>query len=106
MAREPNEDFGNGELGPLGSVSVEDKSNASLVGLTALAFFFDPLGIGGEGHVVASVAIEEARGWLAGGEVGKVSLLARLDAVAAALEALSDLFMEDAPPRVHTILLV
>ena len=37
------------------------------------------------------------------GRVGRVSLLARLDAVAAALGAFSDLFMEEAPPRVCTI---
>ena len=49
FAREPNSDFGSGEFGPLGSVSTEDKSDASLIGLTTLAFFFDPLGIGGEG---------------------------------------------------------
>ena len=65
-------DFSSGELGPLGSVSTEDKSDVSLVGLTALALFFDPLGICGEGHVVASVATEEATGWVAGGEVGGV----------------------------------
>ena len=47
----PNGDFCSGEFGPLGSVSVEDKSNASLVGLTALAFFFDPLGCVCRGQV-------------------------------------------------------
>ena len=103
---EPNGDFGNDELGPLGNMSIEDKSNASLVGLTALAFFFDPLGIGGEERVVASIATEGATGWVVGGGVGRVSLIAHLDVVAAALGALSDLFMEEAPPRVCTMLLV
>ena len=72
-------------MGPLGKVSVEDKSDMSLVGLTTLAFFFDPLGIGGERHVVAIVATEEATSWVAG---GRVSLLACLDAVTTALGAL------------------
>ena len=85
---------------------VEDKSDASLVGLMALAFFFDPLGIDEEGCVMASVAIEEAMSWVARGEVGRVSLLARLDAVATALGPLSNLFMEEALPRVVTTLLV
>ena len=62
LVREPIGDFSNGELGPLGRVSVEDKSNTSLVDLTTLAFFFDLLGIGGEGRVVASVATEKATG--------------------------------------------
>ena len=59
---DPNSDFGSGEFGPLGRVSTKDKSDASLVGLTALAFFFDPLWIGGEGRLMASVATEEATG--------------------------------------------
>ena len=62
FAGEPNGDFSSDKLGPLGNVSTEDKSDASFVGLTALAFFFDPLGIGGEGCVVVSVAKEAARG--------------------------------------------
>ena len=95
---DPNDDFGSGELGPLGSVSPEDKSNASLVCLTALAFFFNPLGIGGEGRVVAFVATKEAMGWVAGGGVVGVSLFAHLDAIAVTLEPLLDLFMEEAPP--------
>ena len=67
-------------------------------GLTARAFFLVPFGTsGGEEGFVASVAIEEATGWVAGGEVGRVSLLGHLDTVAAALGALSDLFMEEAP---------
>ena len=103
---EPNSDFHSGEFRPLGSVSAEDKSEASLVGLTTLAFFFNLLGIGGEGCAVVYVAIEEATGWVAGGGVGGVSLLASLDAVAAALEPLSNLFMEEAPPRVLTIFVV
>ena len=85
---------------------VEDKFDTYLVGLTALAFFFDPLGISGEGHVVASVATEAAMGWVAGGGVGTVSLLSHLEAVAAALDPLSDLLLEEAPPRVRTMLLV
>ena len=52
---------------------------------------------------MASVAIEEATGWVAGGRVGGVLLLTRLDIVATALGAFSYLFMEEAPPRVHTI---
>ena len=32
LAKEPREDFGNGDLGSLGRVSSEDKSDASLVG--------------------------------------------------------------------------
>ena len=79
-------------------MSAEDKSNASLVGLTALAFFFDPLGIGGEGRVVASVATEEATGWVAGGGIGGVLLLAHLDADAVGLGALSDIFIVEEPP--------
>ena len=62
LAEEPKGDFDNGKFGPLGKVSVEDKSDGSLVDLTVLAFFFDPLGIGGKGRVVASIAIEEATG--------------------------------------------
>ena len=62
LAREPKGDFGNGELGPLGKVFIEDKSDVSLVSLTTLAFFFDPLGIGGEGRVVISAITEEATG--------------------------------------------
>ena len=45
LVREPRGDFDNGELGPLGRVSAEDRLDASLVDLTALAFFFDPLGL-------------------------------------------------------------
>ena len=33
---DPNGDFSNSELGSLGSVSIEDKSDTSLVSLTAL----------------------------------------------------------------------
>ena len=62
LTREPKGDFGNGELGTLGKVSVRDKSDASLVGLIALAFIFDPLGIGGKGCSMDSVATEEATG--------------------------------------------
>ena len=64
---DPKEDFDNCELGPLDKVSVEDKFDASLVGLWALAFFFVPIRIGGEEGVVASVSTEEATAWLAGG---------------------------------------
>ena len=95
---EPNGDFSNGEFGPLGSVSAKDKSDASLVGLAALTFFFYPLGIGGEGRAMASVATEAATSWVAG-----VSLLARLDAVVTTLEPLSNLLLEEAPPRVRTM---
>ena len=102
MAGKPNGDFNSGKLGPLGSVSAEDKSDVFLVGLTTLAFF-DPLGIGGEGCVVASIATEVAMGWVARVRVGRVSLLAYLDAIVATLWAFSDLFMEEAPPRVCTI---
>ena len=87
---DPYSDFGSGEFGPLGNVLVEDKLNVCLVGLTTLAFFFDPLGIGGEGRAVASVGTEEAIGSVAGGRVGKVSLLARLDTVGTTLGAFSD----------------
>ena len=93
LAGEPKGDFNNGELRPLGRVSAEDRSDASLVGLTTLVFFFDSFGIGGEEHVVASVATEETTGWLARGRVRGVSLLARFDVVAAAMGPLSDLFM-------------
>ena len=84
---------------------AKDKFDASLVSLTALAFFFDPLGIGGEGHIVVSIAIEAATGWVAGGggRVGGVSLFAHLDAVAAALEPLSNLLLEEAPPWLRTM---
>ena len=60
LAGEPKEDLDNGELGPLGKVFAEDKSDESLVSLIALVFFFDPLGIGGDGRAVASVTTEEA----------------------------------------------
>ena len=103
LAREPKGDFDNGELGPLGNVAAENKSDASFGQLKALAFFFDPLGIGGEGSFVAFVATEEATGWVAG---GGVSLFACLDVVTVALGTLSDLFMEEALPRVRTVLLV
>ena len=103
FTEEPNSDFGSGEFRPLGSVFAKDKSDTSLVGLTALAFFFDSLGIGGEGRVVASIATEVATGWVARGGVGGVSLLARLDAIVFALEPLLDLFIEEAPPRVRTM---
>ena len=106
LAREPKGDFGSGELGALGRVSAEDKSDASLDGLKDWAFFFDPFGIGGEERVVASVATKEATGWLAGGRVGGVSLLSRFDAIATALGPLSDLFMVEEPPHVFTIFLV
>ena len=33
LAGEPKGDFDNGELGPLGNVSAENKSDVSLVGL-------------------------------------------------------------------------
>ena len=59
---DPNGDFDSDEFGPLGSVFAEDKFDTSLVDLTALAFFFDPLGIGGERSVMASIATEEATG--------------------------------------------
>ena len=98
---EPNGDFDNGELGPLGSVSVEDKSDASLVILTALPFFFNPLWISGEGRPMTFIAIEAATGWVAEGGVGGVLLFARLDTITAALGAFSDLFMV-APPWVPT----
>ena len=52
---------------------------------------------------MASIAIEEATSWVARGEVGRVSLLACLDVVVAALGAFLDLFMEEALPRVRTI---
>ena len=103
MDGDPNGDFSSGDFGPLGSVFVEDKFDASLVGLTALAFFFDPLGIGGEERVVASVATGEAMGWVAGGGVRGVLLLAHMDVVATALGAFSNLFMEEAPPWVCII---
>ena len=45
LAREPRGDFNGGELGPLGKVSAEDMSDASLVDLTTFAFFFDLLGL-------------------------------------------------------------
>ena len=72
FTREPNGDFGSGEFGPLGSVSIEEKFDASLVGLTSLAFFFEPLGIGGEERAMASVATEATTSWVAGGGVGGV----------------------------------
>ena len=62
LAGEPNDDFDSGEFAPQGSVSAEGKSDLSLVGLTALAFFFNPLGIGGEGCAMVFVATEEATG--------------------------------------------
>ena len=71
--------------------------------MTALTFFFNPLGIGGEGCVVASVATEEATGWVAEGGMGGVSLLAYLDAIATAVGAFSNLFMDEALPQVLTI---
>ena len=95
FVREPNGDFSSGEFGPLGSMSTEDKTDASLVSLTTFAFF-NSLGIGVEGRVVVI-------GWVAEDGVGRVSLLAHLDADAAALEPLSDLFMEEASPRILTI---
>ena len=99
----PNGDFGSGEFRPLGDVSGEDKSDESFVGLIALSLFFDPLGIGGKGCVVASVAIEEATGWVVGGRVGRVSLLPCLNAVTTSLGAFSDLLVVEALQRVHTI---
>ena len=47
---------------------------------------------------MASVAIEEAMGWLVEGGVGGVSLIARFDAVTVALVPLSDLFMVEELP--------
>ena len=82
-------------------MSVEDRSDASLVGLTALAFFFDPLGIGGEGR-----AIEEATGWFVGGGVGGVLLLIRFDTISTTFGPLSDLFMVEEASCVLTIFLV
>ena len=55
---------------------------------------------------MASITTEDATGWVVRGGVGGVSLLAHLDVVLAALGALLDLFMEEAPLRVLTILLV
>ena len=55
---------------------------------------------------MAFVATEEAMGWVAGGRVGGVLLFACLHLVAVALGTLSDLFMEEALPRVRTMLLV
>ena len=71
--------------------------------MTDLAFFFDPLGIGEECRVVVSVTTEAAIGCVAGGRVREVLLLARLDTVAATLEPLLDLLLEEAPTRVHTM---
>ena len=106
FARKPRGNFNNGKLGPLGRVSSNDKFDASLVALTALTLFFNPFGIGGEKRVVASIATEEATSWLAGGEVGGVSLLARFNVVTAALGPLSDLFIVEEPPCVLIIFLV
>ena len=92
LAEVPRGDFSSGELELLGRVSAEDKSNASLVSLTALAFFFDPFGIGGEERAMAFI--------------GGVSLLAHFDAVAITLGPLLDLFMVEEPPRVFIILLI
>ena len=103
---EPNRNFDSGEFGPLGSVFADDKFDASLVGLTALAFFVDPLGIGGEGRAMVSIVTEVATGWVARDRVGGVLLFACLDAVATALVSLSDLLLEEAQPWVRTMLLV
>ena len=78
-----------------------------LVGLKAWAFFFNLFGIGGEEHVVASIATEEATSWLAGGGVGRVSLLTCFKAIVIALGPLSNLFMVEESPQVFsTIFLV
>ena len=87
-------------------MSVEDRSDASLVGLTTLAFFFDPLGIGGEWRAMASIAIKEATGWFVGGGVGGVLFLIRFDTVATTFGPLSDLFMVEEALCVLTIFLV
>ena len=52
---------------------------------------------------MASVAIEEATGWLAQGGVGGVSLLACFKDEAAALGPVLDLFIVEEPLRVFTI---
>ena len=52
---------------------------------------------------MASIAIEEATGWVAEGGMGRVLLLASLEAIAAALGAFLNLFMEEALPQVRTI---
>ena len=53
---------------------------------------------------VASIAIGEAIGDLAKGRSGKVSFFYCFEAKMAALASAPDLFFEDAPPRVFTIL--
>ena len=73
-------DFGNGELGPLGKVSIEVESERSLVGLTARAFCLIPFGArGGEDGFVVFVATKETTGSVGCGE-GEDILLGHFEA--------------------------
>ena len=96
-------DFGNGELGPLGSVSREVESKRSLSGLIAWVFCLIPFEArGGEDDFVVSVAIEETTR-SAGGGKGESSLLGRFEAEVIAFGSSDGLFFEAPLPRVLTM---
>ena len=76
----------------------------SNVGFTARAFYRMPLRTDGGMGFVASVATREATGDSTRDGGGIVSFFYRFETEAVALVSAPDLFLEDTPPRVFTIL--